>query len=146
MEERRLWSAHPTRHPTSTSQELSSSLPLSRSVLPGPLPRFLPVYMRTFFPLLSCPWGTGPKIRASETSSGQGTPEAQDLLPLSWGYVEGDLNLAILGWMPELHICSHLKPNPKIIGRRPTQATPAGRRWENGPRASWPAGSGQGGL
>lgn len=96
------------------------------------------------FSLLPHPWGTLLKMRASETSSGRGIPGDQDLLLLSWGYVEGDLNLAILGRMPELHICSDLKPEPKITGRRSTQATPAGERRETGHRASWPTGPGQG--
>lgn len=71
-------------------------------------------------------------MRASETSSGQGKPGDQDPLLLCWGYVECGLNLAILGRMPGLHICSNLKTKPKITGRCFTQATPAGRRWKAG--------------
>lgn len=100
------------------------------------LPWSQPVYTRMPFSLLPRPWGTRLKMRASETSSGQGIPGDQDLLLLSWGYVEGDLNLVILGRMPERHICSDLKPEPKITGRRSTQAAPAGEGRETGHRAS----------
>lgn len=36
---------------------------------------------------------------------------------LSWDYTECGLHVAILGWTPGLHICSNLKPEPKIIAR-----------------------------
>lgn len=51
------------------------------------LPCSLPVYLRMSFSLLPRPWGSSPKMRASETSSGQGTPGDQDLLLLSCGWL-----------------------------------------------------------
>lgn len=62
-----------------------------------------------------------------------GTPGGQDpLLLASWAAAECGLNLTTLGRVPGLHICSNLKPEPKMTGRCSTQATPAWRRWETG--------------
>lgn len=110
------------------------------------LPWSLPVSRRMSFPLLPHPWGTSPEMRASETSSGQETPGDQDWLRLSWGSTERGLNLATLGRMPELLICSDLKPEPQITGRCSTQATPAGRTWETIRGVCWPARRGRGRL
>lgn len=110
------------------------------------LPWSLPVYRRMSFSLLPHPWGTSPETRASETSSGQETPGDQDRLRLSWGSTERGLNLATLGRMPELLSCSDLNPEPKITGRCSTRATPAGRTWETGRGACWPARCGRGRL
>lgn len=110
------------------------------------LPSSLPVDRRMSFSLLPHPWGTSPETRASETSSGQETPGDQDQLRLSWGSTERGLNLATLGRMPELLICSDLKPEPQITGRCSTRATPAGRMWETGRGACWPARRGWGRL
>lgn len=114
----------PSRCPPAFLEHKLEGADLSTLVL---VPWSLPVYTRTSFSLLPCPWGTGLKMRASETSSGQGTPGDQGLLLLSWGYVEGDSNLAILGQTPKLDICSNLKLKPNV-GRHATQATRAGRR------------------
>lgn len=81
-------------------------------------------------------------MRASETSSGQGTPGDQALCSCCPGVVLKAiyLNLAILGRTPELHICSNIKAQSKITGRCSTQARPPGWRWQTGHRAARPAG------
>lgn len=118
-------------------------VPLSSLLL---LPWSLPAYRAKSFSLPPHPWGTSPKMRASETSSGQETPGDRDLLLLSWGYIERGLNLAILGRMPGLLTCSDLKPEPKITGRCSPRAAPAGRTEETGHGARWPARPGWGRL
>ena len=94
----------------------------------GPLPLIPLMYTGRSICLLPRPWGISWKMRTSETSSGRGGGDTrhQDLLLLSWVYVKCGLNLAILGRLPGLHICSNLQPEPKITGHHSTQATPAG--------------------